>query len=111
MANGNPLLRAPVYNEDGNMSFRYNRVKALHIGWSGEISDEWSYMAKLTHNRTWGTHGAPTLDILENFSAYAAFQYVPAKLKTWAFHASLGLDTGDIYGDNFGFQMRVRKTF
>ena len=111
MANGNPLLRAPIYNEDGTLSFKYNRVKAVHLGWSGEISDEWEYMAKLTMNRTWGTHGAPTLDILENFSAYAAFQYRPAKLKTWAFHASLGLDTGDIYGDNFGFQLKVRKTF
>ena len=111
MANGNPLLRAPIYNEDGTLTFKYNRVKAVHLGWSGEISDEWEYMAKLTMNRTWGTHGAPTLDILENFSAYAAFQYRPAKLKTWAFHASLGLDTGDIYGDNFGFQLKVRKTF
>ena len=111
MANGNPLLRAPIYNEDGTMSFKYNRVKALHMGWSGEISDEWNYMAKVTYNRTWGTHGVPTLDILENFSAYAAFQYTPAKLKTWTFHASLGLDMGDIYGDNFGFQMKVHKTF
>lgn len=111
MANGNPLLRSPIYNENGTLSFKYNRVKAVHLGWSGEISDEWEYMAKLTMNRTWGTHGAPTLDILENFSAYAASQYRPAKLKTWAFHASLGLDTGDIYGDNFGFQLKVRKTF
>lgn len=111
MANGNPLLRSPIYNENGTLSFKYNRVKAVHLGWSGEISDEWEYMAKLTMNRTWGTHGAPTLDILENFSAYAAFQYRPAKLKTWAFHASLGLDTGDIYGDNFGFQLKVCKTF
>lgn len=111
MANGNPLLRSPIYNENGTLSFKYNRVKAVHLGWSGEISDEWEYMAKLTMNRTWGTHGAPTLDILENFSAYAVFQYRPAKLKTWAFHASLGLDTGDIYGDNFGFQLKVRKTF
>ena len=111
MANGNPLLRSPIYNENGTLSFKYNRVKAVHLGWSGEISDEWEYMAKLTMNCTWGTHGAPTLDILENFSAYAVFQYRPAKLKTWAFHASLGLDTGDIYGDNFGFQLKVRKTF
>lgn len=111
MANGNPLLRSPIYNENGTLSFKYNRVKAVHLGWSGEISDEWEYMAKLTMNRTWGTHGAPTLDILENFSTYAAFQYRPAKLKTWAFHASLGLDTGDIYGGNFGFQLKVRKTF
>ena len=111
MANGNPLLRSPIYNEDGSMSFKYNRVKALHVGWSGEFSDKWNYIAKMSFNRTWGTHGTPTLDILENFSAYVAFQYMPDKQKTWLIHASLGLDTGEIYGDNLGFQMRIRKAF
>ena len=111
MANGNPLLRAPVYNTDGDMSFKYNRVKAVHVGWSGGFSREWDYVAKLTYNRTWGSLEKPTLDILENFSAYLSLRYVPAKLKTWRFQASLGLDTGEIYGDNFGFQMKIHKTF
>lgn len=111
MANGNPLLRAPVYNEDGDMSFKYNRVKALHVGWSGGLSHEWDYVAKITYSRTWGSLAKPTLDILENFSAYVALKYVPDKLKGWMFCASLGLDTGEIYGDNLGFQMKIRKSF
>lgn len=73
----NPLIASPIYNEDGNLSFIYNRVKAVHVGWSGDISSEWRYVAKLSHNRTWGTPGRPTLDILENFSAYASFYYSP----------------------------------
>ena len=111
MANGNPLLRSPIYNEDGNMTFKYNRVKAMHMGWSGYMAREWDYVAKLSFSRTWGTYPAPTLDILENFSAYAAFRYVPAKLKGWQFCASFGLDMGEIYGDNVGFQMKIYKTF
>ncbi len=111
MANGNPLLRSPLYNEDGNMTFIYNRVKALHVGWSGYVAREWDYVAKLTFNRTWGTYLMPTLDILENFSAYVAFRYVPTRLMGWQFHVSLGADTGEIYGDNLGFQMMIRKTF
>ena len=111
MANGNPLLRSPIYNEDGNMTFKYNRVKAMHMGWSGYMAREWDYVAKLSFSRTWGTYPAPTLDILENFSAYAAFRYVPAKLKGWQFCASFGLDMGEIYGDNVGFQMKIHKTF
>ena len=63
----NPLIASPIYNRDGDMTFKYNRIKALHIGWSGQITSEWSYIAKMSHNRTWGTPGAPTLDILENF--------------------------------------------
>lgn len=65
----------------------------------------------MSHNRTWGTPGAPALDILENFSAYASFSYSPERWKGWNFNASLALDMGDIYGDNFGFQMKIHKTF
>lgn len=107
----NPLIASPIYNENGQMSFRYNRVKALHVGWSGTITPEWRYVAKMSHNRTWGTPGMPTLDILENFSAYASFYYAPERWKGWHFNASLALDMGDIYGDNFGFQMKIHKTF
>lgn len=107
----NPLILSPIYNTDGSMSFKLNRVKALHLGWSGEISPEWRYIAKISHNRTWGTPGTPTLDILENFSAYASFYYAPKKLKGWDFNASLAMDMGDIYGDNFGFQLKIHKTF
>lgn len=51
----NPLIASPIYNQDGDMTFKYNRIKALHIGWSGQITSEWSYIAKMSHNRTWGT--------------------------------------------------------
>ena len=73
MAIANPLIASPIYNKDGDMSFKYNRVKALHLGWSGDISSEWRYVAKLSHNRTWGTPHRPIPDILENFSTFASF--------------------------------------
>ena len=66
------------------MSFKYNRVKALHLGWSGDISSEWRYVAKLSHNRTWGTPHRPIPDILENFSTFASFYYIPRKWKAGA---------------------------
>ena len=111
MAIANPLIASPIYNKDGDMSFKYNRVKALHLEWSGDISSEWRYVAKLSHNRTWGTPHRPIPDILENFSTFASFYYIPRKWKGWCFNASLALDMGEIYGDNFGFQLKVHKTF
>ena len=81
MAIANPLIASPIYNKDGDMSFKYNRVKALHLGWSGDISSEWRYVAKLSHNRTWGTPHRPIPDILENFSTFASFYYIPRKWK------------------------------
>lgn len=111
MANGNPLLRSPIYNENGQMEFLYNRVKALHAGWRGQVAKDWRYTAKLTWSRTWGGTNRPTLDILHNVSAYVRVDYAPERLAGWKFDASLALDRGEIYGDNAGFQLRVRKEF
>lgn len=111
MTMANPLIASPIYNKNGDLGFLYNRIKAVHLGWAGCISRDLSYRAKVSFNKTWGTPFKPTLDILENFSTFAEFKYLPHRLSGWSFAASLAFDTGDIYGDNFGFQMKIRKSF
>lgn len=111
MSMGNPLIASPIYNQNGNLAFLYNRVKAIHLGWSGDITPEWAYRAKLSLNRTWGTPYKPIPEVLENFSTFAEFKYVPSKWQGWSFTASAAFDMGDIYGDNLGFQFKVHKKF
>ena len=111
MTMANPLIASPIYNKDGNMTFKYNRVKAVHIGWSGDILNDLSYRAKLSFNRTWGTPFKPIPEILENFSTFAECTYYPEKLKGWNFTISGAFDTGNIYGDNLGMQLKIRKFF
>lgn len=111
MGNGTPLVAAPIYNKDGNLSFLYNRVKAIHIGWRGDITDQLNYRAKMTYNRTWGTPFLPTADILDNFSTFVELRYFPKKLHGWKLTASASFDIGDIYGDNLGVQIKIRKRF
>ena len=91
------------------MSFKYNRIRALHLGWSGDISNEWTYLAKLSYNKTWGTPFKPIPNILENFSTFASVFYTPHKWKGWRFNASIAFDIGEIYGDNLGCQLKVQK--
>lgn len=111
MGMANPLIASPIYNEDGDMTFKYNRIRAVHIGCSGDIADGWTYLAKLSYNKTWGTPFIPIPDILENFSTFAAVIHTPCKWKGWRFEASVALDTGGIYGDNLGCQLKIRKIF
>ena len=111
MGLGTPLIAAPLYQGNGDLSFLYNRVKAVHIGWRGDISREWNYRAKLTFNRTWGTPFKPTVDVLDNFSTFAEVRYFPSRWTGWSLRASAAFDIGNIYGDNLGFQLKVRKDF
>lgn len=111
MTMANPLIASPIYNTNGYLGFLYNRIKAIHLGWSGDISNEWTYRAKLSFNRTWGTPFKPIPEILENFSTFAEFKYIPNKWKGWSFTASAAFDIGDIYGDNLGLQLKVHKKF
>lgn len=107
----NPLIASPIYNKDGDMAFKYNRVKALHLGWTGDIYDGLSYRAKMSYNQTWGTPFRPIVDILENFSVFTEVIYYPKKFCGWKFTLSSAIDLGSIYGDNLGLQMKIRKIF
>ncbi|MDR0961004.1 MAG: capsule assembly Wzi family protein [Mediterranea sp.] len=108
---GNPLIPSPIYNKNHRNTLYYNRVQAVHVGVSGDISCDWSYTAKLSYNKTFGTHYAPLIKPIENFSTFVAVLYAPHRLEGWTFHVSAALDTGEIYGDNVGFQLKIKKTF
>lgn len=110
MGIGNPLVASPAYNTTGEMFFKYNRVKALHLGCSGDIARNWSYKVKMSYNRTWGTPFFPSPYILENFSTFVSVYHNPP-LRNWTLKASLAFDTGDIYGDNLGCLIQIRKVF
>ena len=111
MAMANPLITSPIYSNDGDMTLKYNRVKAIHLGWQGTIIPSLTYRAKISYNQTWGTPFKPTIEILENYSIFVECNYRPQELPEWNFCASLAFDMGEIYGDNLGLLLKVRKNF
>lgn len=111
MTMANPLIASPIYNKDGDMTFKYNRVKAIHVGCSGSIARDWRYVFKMSYNQTWGTPFKPTAVILENFSTFASFYYTPRWCKGWKLVSSIAHDMGDIYGNNIGYELKINKTF
>lgn len=111
MTMANPLIASPIYNKDGDMTVKYNRVKAIHLGWSGIINKEISYTSKLSYNQTWGTPFKPTIDILENFSTFVEGSYFPERWPLWSVKLSVAFDIGEIYGDNIGIQVKVKRKF
>lgn len=116
----NPLIASPAYftdrvvrsmGKEAFLGFPYNRVKAFNLGVEGSLSPRWDYRVKLTTNRTWGTPFLPTLDVLSDWSGLFEAHYSPSFIKDCKVTASVAFDKGDIYGDNLGWQLKIRKHF
>lgn len=111
MAIGNPLITSPIYNENGYIHFRNNRVKAWHIGLCGDPTPELHWRLFLTFTQNWGTYNTPFKDKLKQQYYMAEIGYKPNKLKGWSGKLAFGLDHGDLIGNSFGAQLTIHKSF
>lgn len=109
MGMGNPLLPGPIYNKDGSVQFRSNRVKANHLAFCGNPTDEWNYRVKLSYAKHWGTYTNPLDEIQKQFSSYYEIGYKPKQLKGWNFNVALGWDQGNYLGNSVGGMITIRK--
>jgi hypothetical protein len=110
MALGNPLLISPLYNTDGSITFKSNRIKAHHAGISGRPFAEADYRLLLSCTRSWGTYSAPSEDVKRNTAVLLEIGFAPRALTGWRFAASFAADCGDLIGKNTGAMICVRRT-
>lgn len=110
MGIGNPLLISPVYNTDGVLYFRYNRVEAHHAGIKGQLRSDLAYKLLFTYSRTWGTYSMPLTEVKSITAWLAEITYSPARFDGLSGRLSLGLDRGSLLGDNCGMMITIKKT-
>lgn len=114
MGVGNPLLLSPLYNQalghDHTLRFYNNRVKACHVGLSGDPSPEWHWAARLTLTRNWGSYYYPLQDM--EHQTYASLQatYTPRWAPGWQGTLAAGLDHGRLIGNSTGAQLTIRHS-
>ena len=104
MALGNALIVSPIYNKDGYSAFRYNRVKAWHVGVNGEVTDRLSYLVKGSYRETLGTYNLPVYPKRHSFDAMLQGIYA---VGPWNFSAAYAFDLGNIYGDISTFNFKI----
>lgn len=107
---GNPLLLAPIYNQNNDLSFQSNRVKAFHLGFSGNPTSEIDYRVLMSFAKHWGTYGSPYPEIKTNNNALVEVSYSPKQLDGWRFTVAGAMDGGDMIGKSKGGMLTVRKT-
>jgi len=110
MSIGSPLMLSPLYNKDGSITFKNNRLESYHLGFSGSLTREVSYRVLYTRTKSWGTYSNPASEVLSDTYLLWEMNYQPRQLKGWKFTASLGTDRGDMTGYNNGLLFTIRKT-
>lgn len=110
MGIGNPLIMSPIYNKDGSIVFKSNRLKAHHFGISGQPTQDINYRVLVSYSRNWGTYSEPFQDVVKNTSTLFEVGYASHRIKGWNFTASFAFDRGKLMGDNTGGMITVRKT-
>ena len=107
---GNPLLIAPLYNSNGSLGFRSNRVKAFHLGFDGHPSSQIAYRVLMSFAKHWGTYSSPFQEIKSNKNTLLEVTYSPKKWVGWTFSLAGALDGGDLIGRSQGGMLTIRKT-
>lgn len=106
---GSPLLTSPIYNADGSLLFTNNRVKAWHIGLSGNPAAWVQWRALATFTRNWGTYDTPYDDACnQQYYLLEATMNNP-RWTGWQSSVAVGLDHGRVTGNNVGVQLTIRK--
>jgi hypothetical protein len=110
MTLGTPLISSPVFT-NGTASSPFivnNKVKAIHCGISGKISNL-SYKIVYTYSLNYGTYALPYEPTKKQHSLLTEAQM--HNITPWKLNLGLamGYDSGTMYGDNFGVQIKLIK--
>ncbi len=110
---GNPLYMSPLYNEDGRIEVKNNRMYGFHLGLGGNPTYNLNYRVLATWQKSFGTYEMPYSSPRENISLLAEAAYAfdeESPLSGWGVSFAAGADFGKMRGDNYGVQLTVSKS-
>ena len=110
MAMGSPMLKSPLYNTDGYMSFTDTRVQGFHIGVRGHFSNRIEYRALMSYRRALGNYNSPRTEVAHDTSAMLEGVYRAASVEGLQLKCQLAIDRGTLYSNNFGALISVSYT-
>ncbi|HLP04787.1 MAG TPA: capsule assembly Wzi family protein [Paludibacter sp.] len=106
---GTPFITSPVYNKNNEISVMNNRVQVHHVGVEGEYKD-YNFKALGSFTKNYGTYFSyPNQDMIS--STNMLFELNKHFEKFYQINAgiALGVDVGEMYGNNLGISVRISK--
>lgn len=107
---GNPLLISPIYNRDGAITFRANRIIANHFGIEGLPSRWLSYRLLFSYTRSWGTYDKPSPYVMDNLNTLLELKAPVGRIPGFTATLSVAFDRGNLIGHNAGAMITLTKT-
>ena len=108
MSIGSPFVKSPLYNKDGYMRYRDNVIRGFHAAITGWLHEDWRYRLLGSYRKAWGTPIIPRAGSVDDFSMALSIQYHPGyKYLGWMFNATLAMDRGKLYGNNWGAMLGI----
>ena len=103
---GIPFITSSLYNADGAVGTRNNRVIVHHLGIEGDIFG-YKYKALTSFSKNYGQYSRP-IDIHNNSTLFEINKQFP-KLNNIEIGCSAAADFGQLYGNSIGVLISVRK--
>lgn len=110
---GNPLILSPVYNQDGTLDYRSDRIIAFHIGVDGTVGQQVDWKILASHTRSWGTYHYPLSEVESTTMLLAGLSYRFGVSDCWKASMEIGADfDSDSYlGNNGGVMFTLSRKF
>ncbi len=113
---GTPLITSPAHSSLESFGdlpahrIHNNRVRAHHLGLEGTPLPNWHYRSLITWSRNYGRHSVPFDKPADQLSVMLEVSH---QLPRPDLHLGLTLaaDKGELYGDNYGVMLNIRKMF
>ena len=107
---GNPTIISPIYNNNHQIHFENNRIKAYHIGINGNPSASIHYKMLYTYIQSRGTYAKPNIDPISEKCFLAEITYKPSFLSGYSLTGAYGYNNGALIGKSHGGTFTIKKT-
>lgn len=102
-----PLVISPIYNASRQIICNDNRVRAHHVGISGNPTQDLEYRAMFTYEVSQGRYDAPRVDPATGRFLLVEGTYAPHQIPGLAFTAAYGQNAGDLLGQSKGAMLTI----
>lgn len=88
-----------------------NRVLVYHLGIEGYIGAHIHFLSKLSYSANYGTYIYPYETVPKQFSGLLQFKGQISALQGLEWNAAIASDNGQLYQQNLGFRLGIRKVW